>query len=784
MSFNSWLPTVPLASTTGRRERYRRRSPLSRAAARFRPRLDLLEDRTLLSGVSFSNPTSFSVGPNGEPESVAVGDFNGDGKLDLVTPNAFSNSVSVLVGNGDGTFQTAQSYGTGTPTVYDFPVYVAVADFNGDHKPDLVVANKNSNSVSVLVGNGDGTFQTAMNFGVGASPVYVAVGDLNGDHKLDLVVANEFSDTISVLLGNGDGTFQAAQDFATGGRLPVSLSIADFNGDGKPDLAIANQNGGTTVSVLLGNGDGTFQTAQSFVVGGTPNSMAVADFNGDGKEDLAVTTDSNVSVLLGNGDGTFQATQDYAATGTGTVAVGDFNSDGKLDLVAVDRVVSVLLGNGDGTFQADQDFDAGGEYDAAGAAVGDFNGDGRPDLAVANVLKSSVSVLLNDFVTTTALSGPSSSSYAQSVTYTAKVESGGAPVTMGVVTFVVRNPEGGVTPFSATLPLDASGEATVSLPTLDVASYTISGVYNDTPAGAGTGFGPSTGTASLIVNPLVFTGTGIDFSAIAGAPFTGAVATFANPDPSGNSDSFMSAIIDWGDGSTSNGAITDTGTLTVTGSHTYIEAGTNAVRVQILDDWAAETTATGTAMSISTVSTLGQSVQSGLTGDISFWHGKTGQALINSFNGGSYATALASWLAASFPNLYGVGAETNNLTGEINAQVAAFFKSQAALPGSNLEAQVLATALNVYATTLSLGGTVGQSYGFTVSADGLGADSFNVGADGAAFGVAKKTTLNVYELLKAVDRQSVLGVLYDGDAKLQKLANHRFHALNGAGSIS
>ena len=177
-------------------------------------------------------------------------------------------------------------------------------------------------------------------------------------------------------------------------------------------------------------------------------------------------------------------------------------------------------------------------------------------------------------------------------------------------------------------------------------------------------------------------------------------------------------------------------------------------------------------------------MQHGLTGGIGFWHGKNGQALINSFNGGSNATALSTWLATSFANLYGAGAGVNNLTGETNAQVAAFYQSQFALPGSNLEAEVLATALNVYATTLSLGGTTGQAYGFTVSADGLGADSFNVGADGAAFGVANKTTLNVYELLQAVNRQSVDGVLYNGDATLRKKANDLFDALNKAGSIS
>jgi len=185
-----------------------------------------------------------------------------------------------------------------------------------------------------------------------------------------------------------------------------------------------------------------------------------------------------------------------------------------------------------------------------------------------------------------------------------------------------------------------------------------------------------------------------------------------------------------------------------------------------------------------TVTNLGQGVTHGLTGDAGFWHNSSGQALINSFNGGSSATALSAWLAASFPNLYGAGAGGNNLSGQTNAQVAAFFESQFALPSPTVEAQVLATALDVYATTLSLGGTAGQAYGFTVTATGLGADSYNVGSDGAAFGVANKTTLNVYELLKAVDRQAVNGVLYNGDKTLRNEANDLFSTLNQAGSIS
>ena len=751
-----------------------RRANIQSATARPRPRLELLEDRTLLSGVSFSLPASFSVGPNVHPESVAVGDFNCDGKPDLVTPDGFTSSVSELLGNGDGTFQTAQSYATGTPAVYDIPVYVAVGDFNGDHKPDLVVANQNSNSISVLLGNGDGTFQTAMKFGVGSNPVSVAVGDLNGDHKLDLVVANEYSDTFSVLMGNGDGTFQAAQDYSTGGRLPVSLAIADFNGDGKADLAIANQNGGITVGVLLGNGDGTFQTAQNFEVGVTPNDVVVGDFNGDGKLDLAVSSVAPaVSVLLGNGDGTFQALREFAAPGEPYgLTVADLNGDGKQDLAVADVVanqVSVLLGNGDGTFQDIENFPSG--FFPAAVVAADFNSDGKQDLAVVNELNSSVSVMLNDFVTTTSLSGPSSATYGQSVTYTAKVESGGAAVTAGVVTFVVSFPEEFDSPFTATVALDASSKATVSLPILNANTYSITAMYNDASTGAA-GFGPSTGSASLTVNAAVLSVTGINFGAIAGVPFTGAIASFANPNPSGNFDAF-SAFITWGDGSSSYGSITGGTTLTVSGPYTYAHAGTHPVTVEITNSIGDTTTAT--ASLTASVSTLVRG--------INYWNNKHGQALIDGFNGGSSSTALATWLATSFPHLYGTGAGANNLAGETNLQVAAFYQIQFALAGSNLEAEVLATALNVYATTQSLGGTTGKAHHFIVSAGGLGADFFNVGADGAAFGVANNTSLDVYDLLKAADRQSVSGVFYNGTKSLQKLAKNLFHGVNTPGSI-
>src|SRR5216684_1815090 len=248
--------------------------------------------------VSFVARRDFTAGY--DPIFVAVGDFNGDGVPDLVVANEGSNNVSVLLGNGQGAFQAAQNFAAGTN-----PQSVAVGDFNGDGKLDLAVANEGSGDVSVLLGNGDGTFQTAVAIATGTNPQSVAVGDFNGDGNLDLAVANggDFSSgagsNVTVLLGNGDGTFQTARAFAVD-DIPQSVAVGDFNGDGKLDLAVANLRSGD-VSVLLGNGDGTFQGAVNYAAAGA-SSIAVGDFNGDGKLDLAVASGS-VSVLLGNGDG-------------------------------------------------------------------------------------------------------------------------------------------------------------------------------------------------------------------------------------------------------------------------------------------------------------------------------------------------------------------------------------------------------------------------------------------------------------------------------------------------
>jgi len=322
---------------------------------------------------------------------LAVADLRGDGKADLVvtTPYGNSNSVSVLLGNGDGTFQPAVSYLAGSD-----PYAVAVGDFNGDGKPDLAVANYRDVSVSVLLGNGDGTFQPAVGYAVGMRALCIAAGDFNGDGKADLVVGGS---AVFVLLGNGDGTFQGAVSYAAGqypSSPPTSLAVADFNGDGKADLAVANQ---SVVGIFLGNGDGSLQPMVSYVAGPDPISVAVADFNGDGKPDLAVANpaglgSSSLSVLLGNGDGTFQKALYATFNGASSVTVADIYGNGKADLIASSTengVVGVLPGNGDGTFGPAVTIFAGPGISSA--AVADFNGDGKADVAVAG---DSVNILL------------------------------------------------------------------------------------------------------------------------------------------------------------------------------------------------------------------------------------------------------------------------------------------------------------------------------------------------------------------------------------------------------
>ena len=297
---------------------------------------------------SFRPALKFQTGRS--PESVGVGDFNGDGILDLAVANTQDDTVSIFLGNGDGTFQMQSTLASGSA-----PVSVVVADFNADGIADLAIADTNEADVSVLLGNGDGTFQTRMTFATGSSPQNLVAADLNHDGVVDLAVANTRDNTVSVLLGNGDGTFQG-QLISSTGAGPYSIAVGDFNRDGFVDLAICNRYSGT-VSLLLGNGDGTFQTGSSIQTGHSPVSVAAGDFDGDGLLDLVVTNqfDFDISVLRGNGDGTFRSNVTYETEQFPlSVAVGDFNGDGIPDVAITDLgSVEVRLGQQVASFVID-----------------------------------------------------------------------------------------------------------------------------------------------------------------------------------------------------------------------------------------------------------------------------------------------------------------------------------------------------------------------------------------------------------------------------------------------
>jgi FG-GAP-like repeat len=347
---------------------------------------------------TFSGTAEYTTQRN--PSSVTAADFRRTGILDLVVVNQFANTISYLRGDGHGAFQPQTVLVSGLASVY-----AATADFNGDGNADVVTAN-GTNTVSVLLGNGDGTFRSHVDYATGSGPKVVLARDVNGDGKLDLAVLNAgsgFGNSISILLGNGDGTFKARTD-SPALAFANWMAAGDFNGDGKPDLAVSKDGGfDGPLSILLGNGNGTFQAPVAYAVTAAfPCCIATGDLNGDGKLDLAIPTTGStagpVAVLLGNGDGTFRKPVGYATGfGAGHLIIADVDDDGRLDLAVICSQVngvSILFGNGDGTFRDHVDFVTGTQPLALTAA--DLDGDGGLDLAVTAAFPDeAVAVLLN-----------------------------------------------------------------------------------------------------------------------------------------------------------------------------------------------------------------------------------------------------------------------------------------------------------------------------------------------------------------------------------------------------
>jgi len=598
------------------------------------------------------------------PIGLAIADLNADGSLDVVVANANSGTVGVLLGNGHGWFEPPLAYNSGGSG----PRSVAIGDVNRDGIPDIVVANifeaNGGCGIGVLLGNGDGTFKAAVTYGSSsACGDSVVLADLNGDGKLDVAVA--LSGDIAVLLGSGDGTFQPAVTYGWGGGSgtswgPNSLAVADLNGDHKLDLVVATGNsnyplGNGTVGVLLGNGDGTFQPAVDYDSGGGlysyASSLAVADLNGDGEPDIAVTNHcisslcGTVGVLRGNGDGTFQPAVPYATGGLSwaSVAVADVNGDGKPDLVVANECASstcktgnvgILVGNGDGTFQAAVAYSVGGL--ASDAAVADVNGDGKLDIVVA--VPTQVSVLLTETgvkTTTVVTTSGSPTSFGQPVTFTATV--------------TPHIPDGELMAFYdgitmlASVKL-ASGMATYTTSSLSARTHTIKATYvGDTTFRLGSGTvqqvvlkDSTTTTISSSLNPSNY-GQAVTLTA---------GVTSAGPTPTGT------VTFKNGSASLGNGTLNTSGVATLTTAKLPVGANTltapyngdafNGKSVSAaITQTVNQASVTMSLTSTPNPSTFGKSVKftASLTSNGSL---PTGQPVTFSYNGATLGTASTS----------------------------------------------------------------------------------------------------------------------------------------------
>ena len=350
-----------------------------------------IAERVVAQDVKFTSPVTY---PAGSPYVVTSGDFNGDGKQDLVAGDVQHNDLVMLLGNGDGTLKPPATYHQSAA-----PYYLVANDFNRDGKLDLATANPYAANISVFFGKGDGSFETPVNYPVGRYPNQLRAADFNRDGWLDLAVFGGNND-VNVLLGSGNGAFQNPVSYGLN-ALPGALAAGDVNGDGVPDL-IAGMRSVQTVNVLLGNGDGTFKTPISSSSNATQNgtgpyASVVGDFDRDGKLDVALS-DEVLKIMKGNGDGTFKAPSfNYRLRNTSAdLKPADFNGDGKLELVSAgvfnSGALQILLGNGDATFQ-----DAGDQVSGSSSisiAVTDLNGDTRSDL-VANINNQLAVALVN-----------------------------------------------------------------------------------------------------------------------------------------------------------------------------------------------------------------------------------------------------------------------------------------------------------------------------------------------------------------------------------------------------
>jgi hypothetical protein len=336
------------------------------------------------------------------PVTLASGIFRTGGKTDLVVGGVLDQDIQILLGNGDGTFASGQTF-----PISRSVTEVLVADVNGDGKLDIIAASGGYYDVAIYLGNGDGTFkapiQADMGQAVGMGTHALAVADLNNDTHLDLIAAQTFSSQIAIALGNGDGTFKPATEINNPGFCaPNSVTIADLNGDGHPDIILTD---GTAdkIDLLLNNGDGSIGGFQSYNVGNYPTSAVVGDFNGDGKPDIAYTLNhaNAVGFLFGSGNGLFTTGQNFVTVNSPyAITTADMSGDGHNDLIVIDTQtfapgdsLAIIPGNGDGTFRSPIYFATANDPRAILAV--DLNNDNGPDIVTADASSNEISVRLN-----------------------------------------------------------------------------------------------------------------------------------------------------------------------------------------------------------------------------------------------------------------------------------------------------------------------------------------------------------------------------------------------------
>jgi hypothetical protein len=526
------------------------------------------------------------------PTAVVAGDFNNDGKTDFAMSGNPEGFVSVLLGNGDGTFQTPVIY----PVAFN-PETIAAGDFNGDGNTDLIVTGVEGNLVfSVLQGNGDGTFRAAVNSPAGMSGGALFVADANGDGKPDLLSVGS---GVSFFPGIGDGTFgPSTSTTLTGGFFSVA-GVADFNGDGVADLALVTSN--SLPVVAIGNGDGTF--GPTFAIGTAISafpSIATGDLNGDGKPDIVIGAGSVQTVYLGRGDGTFLPGVNYSASGTPVIA--DFNGDGIADFAAVGQTVTLFQGNGDGTFTQSLTYTTSATPFTAFAA--ELNGDGRADIVAINNASSfngtatvllGVAAGLNFNVTY----GDKQSAFVQSPfanVLQATVVQDGKPVSGATVTFTAPSSGPSAVLSAGSAVTNAAGQAIITASANSVAgSYAVTAKYQNAlvtfsltnlPAGTITA---TSGTPQTVLLNSGFQPLQVLVRDATGNPAAGAVVTFTAPSSGATANLSSNGVVTNASGQASVNAVSNaiSGSYTVTAS-----VGTASASFQLTNTTVGTVTAT------------------------------------------------------------------------------------------------------------------------------------------------------------------------------------------------